>query len=77
MYFADNQFMPYGNKDKEFVKDRVNEIIEFLKTTYNANKIIMACNNASTCLYGSNVKTFQILTFYKSITFQPVPSHGT
>ena len=61
IYFADNQFMPYGNKDKVFVKDRVNEIIEFLKTRYKANKIIIACNTASTCLYGNLDKTIEIL----------------
>jgi len=69
VYFADNQFMPYGNKDKVFVKDRVNEIIEFLKTRYKANKIIIACNTASTCLYGNLDKTIEILTFDKSKTF--------
>ena len=69
VYFADNEFMPYGNKDRKFVKDRVNEIIEFLKTKYKANKIIIACNTASTCLYGTTDKTIEILTFDKRKTF--------
>jgi len=69
IYFADNEFMPYGNKDKAFVKDRVNEIVEFLKIRYKANKIIIACNTASTCLYGTTDKTIEILTFDKSKTF--------
>jgi len=69
VYFADNKFMPYGNKDKAFVTDRVNEIINYLKTEHNADKIIIACNTASTCLYGTKDNSIEILTFDKSKTF--------
>ena len=69
IYFADNLYMPYGNKDKEFVKNRVEEIIDYLKKNYHANKIIIACNTASTCLYGIKDKTIEILKFNKSKTF--------
>ena len=38
IYFADNLYMPYGTKDKSFVKNRVEEIIEFLKKEYKVKK---------------------------------------
>lgn len=68
IYFADNKYMPYGNKDKQFVKNRVEEIITYLKHNYNINKIIIACNTASTCL---NCKDKDVLTlsFNKTDTY--------
>lgn len=69
IYFADNKFMPYGNKNKDFVKNRVIEIIDFLKSTYRASKIIIACNTASSCLYGINDESLELLTFDKNKTY--------
>ena len=47
IYFADNLYMPYGNKDREFVKSRVNEIIDYLRQEHKVDKIIIACNTFS------------------------------
>lgn len=69
IYFADNLFMPYGNKSKSFVKNRVMEIIDFLKDNYKVSKIIIACNTASTCLHGINDESIQLLTFDKTKTY--------
>lgn len=65
IYFADNLYMPYGTKDRLFVKQRVEEIIDFLKNEYHVNKIIIACNTASSCLYGTKDKCLELLTFNK------------
>lgn len=50
IYFADNQFMPYGNKSKTTIKKRIEIIITTLKQNYKADYIIVACNTASSCL---------------------------
>lgn len=50
IYYADNLFMPYGNKNGLWLRKRLNYIIELLKNHYHATKIIIACNTASTCL---------------------------
>ena len=69
VYFADNKFMPYGNKSKDFVKNRILEIIEFLRKEYKVKKILIACNTASSCLYGIKDKDVKILTFNKEKTY--------
>lgn len=66
IYFADNLYMPYGNKDKEFVKSRVEEIIDYLKTEYKVKKIIIACNTASSCLNNTKDESLELLTFNKN-----------
>ena len=50
IYFADNEFMPYGNKTKQQISNRINKIIKYLKDNYNATKFIIACNTASSCI---------------------------
>ena len=47
IYFADNLNMPYGNK---FLKNRVNNLINYLKTNYLTDYIFIACNTASSVL---------------------------
>lgn len=61
IYFADNQFMPYGNKTKEWLTARLDYIINYLKEYYKVDTIIIACNTASTCIYNKydNVITMQ------------------
>lgn len=49
IYFADNEFMPYGNKTKEFVRERIEKISNILFNKFKTEKIIIACNTASTC----------------------------
>jgi len=50
IYFADNLYMPYGNKSKEFIKERIIKIIRHLQTKYNVRYIVLACNTASSCV---------------------------
>ena len=68
IYFADNKYMPYGNKSKKFIKNRIFEILNYLKTTYNVHKIIIACNTASSCI-NVKCKNIEILTFDKEKTY--------
>lgn len=61
IYFADNFYMPYGNKSKQFLKNRVEEIIALLNKNYQPDIIFIACNTASSVLQKlpSNVKTIK------------------
>lgn len=72
IYFADNKYMPYGNKSKEFVKNRVEEIIIYLKQNYLIDKIIIACNTASSCLNFAD-KDILTLEFNKTDTYLTTP----
>ena len=49
IYFADNLNMPYGNKSKKWLTNRVDYIVNLLKEKYRADIVILACNTASTC----------------------------
>ena len=51
IYFADNEYMPYGNKSKTFIKKRVLEISKYLINNYDIKLIILACNTASVSAY--------------------------
>ena len=62
IYFADNLFMPYGNKSKSFVSKRINKIVDELNEKYKVDHIFIACNTASTCIdvtKFTNVTTMQ------------------
>ncbi len=50
IFYADNEFMPYGNKTKEFVDSRMQQIINYLNKNYLPDIIIIACNTASTSI---------------------------
>ena len=50
IYFADNLYMPYGKRTKQFVAKRMDKIIKQLSEKYLADKIIIACNTASTSI---------------------------
>lgn len=69
IYFADNKFMPYGKKDKAFVRNRVENIIYYLKEEYNIKEIIIACNTASSSIKDLNIPNTRILTFDKTNTY--------
>ena len=47
IYIADDKFMPYGNKTKTQILNRLVEISDFLIETYNVKFLILACNTAS------------------------------
>ena len=67
IYYADNEFMPYGNKSKSEISKRVENVINFLFKHYQVSKVIIACNTASTC-YNNNQKNVFPMKFYKNKT---------
>lgn len=48
LYFADNKFAPFGNKDKRFLQERLCEIVLNLSKEYNIRMVVLACNTATT-----------------------------
>lgn len=69
VYFADNLNMPYGNKDKEFIKNRIKEIVKYLKDKHKVDEIVLACNTASTCVKDLHIEGLYILSFNKANTY--------
>lgn len=61
IYLADNLYMPYGNKTKQWLKKRVLYLIRFLREKYNVDYIIIACNTASSSIENiSDNKVFKL-----------------
>ncbi len=54
IYFADNDFMPYGNKTQEELKQRLENFCDLLFNEFKVDYVIIACNTASTCLNNEN-----------------------
>lgn len=50
IYLADNLNMPYGNKSKKWLVNRICELITYLYDNFNVKLVILACNTASSCL---------------------------
>ena len=50
IYFADNLYMPYGNKTDKWLQKRLKTIILTLQNQYHVDYIIIACNTASSCI---------------------------
>lgn len=46
-YFADNAFIPYGNRDQQFISGRAEFIYSYLRRNLGCNIIICACHTAS------------------------------
>lgn len=47
IYFADNEFMPYGNKKEPAIKNRLEKIVATFVNTYNVKMVVIACNTAT------------------------------
>lgn len=69
IYFADNLYMPYGNKNKSWLTKRVKSIIKLLKEQYHVKHIIIACNTASTCINDNDFERVTTMVFDKSRTY--------
>ena len=69
IYFADNLYMPYGNKNKIWLKNRIEEIIGILQDRYNVDYIIIACNTASSVLDTSEYKNLYCMPFQEGVTY--------
>lgn len=50
IYFADNEFMPYGKRSNRELSKRLDDIVSLLRERYQVDKIVIACNTASTIL---------------------------
>lgn len=66
IYFADNLFMPYGNKTAKFIEKRVEEIINKLNKDYQPDYIIIACNTASSVVNKAKFDNVLTISFNKS-----------
>ena len=75
IYFADNLFMPYGNKSAKFVKTRVEEIIESLNKNYQPDYVIVACNTASSVIDKAKYNNVLTIEFNKSKYADKIISH--
>lgn len=65
IYFADNLYMPYGNKSYSWLSERVAFITNLLIEKYNSDMVIIACNTASTVSkQKSNIITMQFKKNY-------------
>lgn len=73
IYFADNLYMPYGNKTKQFIAQRVKNIIQFLKDKYNPDVIILACNTASSILKDEKIDNVVCMKFSKAYRYLATP----
>lgn len=73
IYFADNLYMPYGNKTKQFIAQRVKNIIQFLKDKYNPDVIILACNTASSILKDEKIDNVVCMQFSKAYRYLATP----
>lgn len=73
IYYADNLYMPYGKLSKKFLLNRILYIINYLKTNYLVDKIIVACNTASSVLYGLHTPDVYIMEFDKNCTYFATP----
>ena len=69
IYFADNLNMPYGNKSKLWVKNRMDQIISILQEKYKVDYIIIACNTASASIDVNNYKNVEVMQFNQNLTY--------
>ncbi len=69
IYYADNLYMPYGKLDKKFLLQHILNIINELKQQYLVDKIIIACNTASSVLYNLHTPDIYIMNFDKDKTY--------
>lgn len=47
IYVADNEFMPYGNKNESALKKRLEKIVDTMIKTYHIKMVVLACNTAT------------------------------
>ncbi len=72
IYFADNAYLPYGNRTKSEIKSRIEYIINLLKNEYKVDIIILACNTASSCI-NKQLDNLITLEFDKKNTYLATP----
>lgn len=63
IYFADNEYVPYGAKTDAFLKQRLSKIIEFMSKKHKLSLVVLACNTATTTSISFLRKEFPNLSF--------------
>ena len=63
IYFADNNYAPYGTKSDEFLNKRLSQIVSSMLNKHNISLVVLACNTATTSSIEHLRKTFPFLTF--------------
>lgn len=69
IYFADNLYMPYGNKKSKWLKNRIENIIKLLKEKYKVDYVIIACNTASSVILNNSFDNVTLMKFTDNITY--------
>lgn len=69
LYFADNLFMPYGNKSPLILSNRLEEIINQLNKFYMPDTILIACNTASSVIEESKYPNVKTIKFNNNDTY--------
>ena len=69
IYYADNLYMPYGNKTKDWLKTRLNKIINELQHNYQVDYVILACNTASASIDKENYNNLITMQFQSDLPY--------
>lgn len=60
VYFADHQYVPYGDKSSDWLINRLSLLLSKLIPQYDPSIVVVACNTASTVVLPSLRKQFQV-----------------
>ncbi len=63
LYFADNKYAPYGEKDINFLNKRAIEIVKLLEKIFQPEIIIFACNTLTSVAIKNVRKSFPNIEF--------------
>lgn len=63
LYFADNEFAPYGEKSSAFLQARANELVGFFQKIFAPEIVIFACNTLTAVAIEEARKNFPHLKF--------------
>lgn len=69
IYYADNLYMPYGNKNQKWLKSRMDTIINELQNNYKVDYIIIACNTASANIEAEKYRNVIIMSFENNLNY--------
>jgi len=61
-YVADNKYAPYGEKDREFIKERSFKIASYLIKNFDIKILVVACNSATSAAIEDLRKEFSSIS---------------
>ena len=67
LYFADNKYAPYGDKDTDFLNKRAVEIVSLLEKIFQPEIVIFACNTLTSVAIKNVRKQFPNLVFIEDV----------